>query len=98
MSIYRIDIDNTICKTDGDDYENAKPYKERIAIINKLYDEGNTIIYETARGQQTGKGYETLTRQQLKEWGAKFHTVTWKNYADHYVEDHNLSINELFKL
>ena len=46
---YCFDIDNTICITEGTDYENSKPIKERIEIINALKDEGNTIIFFTAR-------------------------------------------------
>ena len=38
MIIY-VDIDETICETASDrNYVNAKPLKERIAKINKLYD------------------------------------------------------------
>ena len=32
MKIY-VDIDNTICITEGTDYENSKPIKERIRVI-----------------------------------------------------------------
>ena len=41
---YVFDIDGTLCtKTDGD-YTKAEPYKNRIKTINRLYDEGKTII------------------------------------------------------
>ena len=43
MKIY-VDIDNTICKTLGMDYENAKPIKKNIDKINNLYNQGNEII------------------------------------------------------
>ena len=47
---YCIDIDGTICTpTVGRDYHKAEPWKDRIAKINKLYDEGHYIIYFTAR-------------------------------------------------
>ena len=49
---YCIDIDGTI-GTPGTcrecQYEGATPKKDRIKVINKLYDEGNYIIYFTAR-------------------------------------------------
>ena len=49
--IYVIDIDGTICTTaTNNDYNNCAPYDARIDKINELYDEGNTIIYQTARG------------------------------------------------
>jgi hydroxymethylpyrimidine pyrophosphatase-like HAD family hydrolase len=47
MVVY-VDIDGTICSQE-EDYSNAKPYRERIQKINKLYDDGNEIIYWTAR-------------------------------------------------
>ena len=47
--IFCFDIDNTICKTKGKNYKNAKPYKDIIKIINKLYNNGHTIKIFTAR-------------------------------------------------
>ena len=53
MIIY-VDIDETICtKSEDLNYANAKPIRERIERINKLFDQGNTIIYWTARGTVT---------------------------------------------
>ena len=47
---YCIDIDGTICTpTVGRDYHKAEPWSDRIKVLNKLYDEGNHIIYFTAR-------------------------------------------------
>ena len=47
---YCIDIDGTICSaTTGRDYHKAMPWWDRIATINKLYDEGHNITYFTAR-------------------------------------------------
>lgn len=66
-----VDIDNTICETDGMDYENAVPKKDRIAMINKLADKGHTIIYWTARGTLSGQNWYNLTKTQLDDWGAK---------------------------
>ncbi len=97
MSIYICDIDNTICKTKGDDYENAKPYKKRIEKMNDLYEKGHTIIYETARGQQTGINWDSLTRRQFKEWGVKCLTLSEKHYADYYIDDHGVNAKEFFK-
>ena len=49
---YCFDIDGTIC-TPGTCgkcvYEGATPKRDRIAAVNKLYDEGHYIIYMTAR-------------------------------------------------
>jgi hypothetical protein len=95
--VYRIDVDNTICKTKGEDYENAKPYKDRIEQVNKLYNAGHTIIYETARGQVSGKNWIDFTRKQLREWGCKFKTVGEKKYADFIIDDKAINSNEFFK-
>lgn len=73
MIIY-VDIDETICVTPGDlDYTKAQPIEKNIKKINKLYDEGNTIIYWTARGSGTGLNWYDVTGAQLDKWGAKYH-------------------------
>jgi hypothetical protein len=73
MIIY-VDIDETICLTPCSlDYTKAQPIEKNIEKINKLYDEGNTIIYWTARGSGTGLNWYDVTGAQLKEWGAKYH-------------------------
>ncbi len=50
MKIY-VDLDGTLCEKTkgGDEYITAKPIKERIEKINKLYDQGNEIFIYTAR-------------------------------------------------
>ena len=49
--IFCFDIDGTICSTVNDgDYTKAEPFHDRILKINKLYEDGNTIIFNTARG------------------------------------------------
>ena len=52
MKIY-VDIDNTICKTEGTDYKSAMPIKSNIKKINNLFEKGHEIIYWTARGTVT---------------------------------------------
>jgi len=49
--VYVFDIDGTICtKAVEFDYDACEPIRERIGAINRLYDQGNTIIFQTARG------------------------------------------------
>ena len=74
MIIY-VDIDGTICETEGSDYINAKPRSEQIYKINKLYDKGWEVTYWTARGGFTGLDYYNLTKSQLDEWDAKYHDL-----------------------
>jgi len=73
MLIY-VDIDGTICEGDSG-YINSIPIIENIQKINKLYDEGNTIVYWTARGKASGIDWSELTTYQLIKWGCKFHDI-----------------------
>ena len=75
MKIY-VDIDNTICKTEGTDYKSAMPIKSNIEKINNLFDEGHEIIYWTARGTVTRINHYDLTLSQLKKWNCKFHSLS----------------------
>lgn len=75
MIIY-IDIDETIANTPDDrDYSLAQPILENINKANKLYDDGNTIIYWTARGSVTGLDWKEVTENQLISWGVKYHDL-----------------------
>ena len=48
---YVFDIDGTLCTKATDfDYDGSEPIQERIDVVNRLYDEGHTIIMQTARG------------------------------------------------
>jgi len=69
-----VDIDGTICNSDNG-YVNAIPIVEHIEKINKLFDEGHTIIYWTARGGHSKVDYTELTTKQLEEWNCKFHNL-----------------------
>ena len=98
MIIY-VDIDETICYTPDDrDYSKAVPIKERIIKINKLYNEGNTIIYGTARGGQTGVDWSAVTKKQFKDWGVKHHDLMFgKPSYDLFIDDKNINAKEFFK-
>lgn len=95
MVIY-IDIDNTICKTkDTSNYSKSKPIKKNINKANKLYDEGNTIIYWTARGCVTGINWRKITEKQLKDWGVKYHELKMdKPYYDIFIDDKNINTKD----
>jgi histidinol phosphatase-like enzyme len=98
-----VDIDETICFYEEDitldgkkDYDKAIPSYTNIEKINKLYDEGNTIIFWTARGSRSGIDWTEFTKNQLSEWGVKFHEVRCdKPYYDQFVEDRSIRIEEL---
>ena len=74
MKIY-VDIDNTICKTHGNDYHNAKPLQNKINKVNAMFEEGHHITYWTARGGTSGIDWTDFTREQLEGWGCKFHKL-----------------------
>jgi histidinol phosphatase-like enzyme len=93
---YVFDIDGTICYTTGSDYENSVPIKERIDRINVLYDAGNTIVFQTARGMGRSDNcaafaiaaFKELTEKQLKVWGVKYHDLfLGKPSGDIYIDD-----------
>ena len=95
---YCFDIDNTICITEGTDYENSKPIKERIEIINALKDEGNTIIFFTARGFVSKKDFLELTKSQLNKWGLKYDKLYMgKPDADYYIDDKAVKDSDFFE-
>lgn len=96
--IYYVDIDNTICNTGYGDYEAATPYYDRITKINKLFDEGHTVVYWTARGTMTGYDWRKLTEQQLQQWGCKYHELKMKKpYWDVFIDDHNINSEDFFQ-
>ena len=90
--IYMIDIDQTICLTpklnDVHRYDMSIPFYHRIEEINKLYDQGHTIIYWTARGSGSGIDWTELTNKQLNDWGCKFHEVRLRKPSyDVWIDD-----------
>ena len=103
MKVIYVDIDETICRREKStdfgvvhDYKKAKPIKENIEKINKLYDEGHTIVYWTARGSRKQIDWTNLTSHQLFEWGAKYHELKVdKPLYDLFIEDKSLRIEEL---
>ena len=97
MKIIYVDIDETICKTSEDrKYENSEPIQQNIDKINKLYDEGNTIVYWTSRGSRKQINWYDLTHTQLIEWGVKFHELRVdKPYYDLFIDDKTLRIEEI---
>jgi len=99
---YIVDLDGTLCENipnDGGDVYSVKPYLERIEKLNKLYDEGNMIIIDTARGSQTGFDHHKQTGKQLKNWGIKYHILRTgtKFFGDKYIDDKGISDIDFFK-
>ena len=103
---YVIDIDGTICDWEpGRDYTLSQPFEARIKVLNKLYDQGHTIKYFTARGMgryagRSDKAIESfyaITETQLDRWGCKYHQlILGKPSADYYIDDKGIEANEFF--
>ena len=94
--IIRVDIDNTICKTVDGNYENATPIRENIEKINKLYKNGNTIIYWSSRGTLSGIDWFEMTKKQLMDWGCLYHQLElMKPFYDLLICDRSIRIEEL---
>ena len=100
MIIY-VDIDDTIASCAAEhkgQYDKAAPIPERIEKINRLYDEGNTIVYWTARGTMTGVNWFRVTLKQLIDWGCKFHELRMNKPAyDIFIDDKNVNSVDFFK-
>ena len=88
---YCFDIDNTIC-SGGVPYEEAKPFPKVVKRINELYDEGHHIIISTSRGHWSGENWLEFTKQQLDEWGVKYHKIQvgQKPGVDVFVDDKSI--------
>ena len=93
--IFCFDIDNTFCKTKGNQYEKSKPVYNAIKTINKLYENGHTIKIFTAR--YMGRNNDNIKnkkkiylkiKKQIDGWGIKYNKlIISKPSADIYVDD-----------
>ena len=103
--IYVFDIDGTICTNTNGNYENAKPLLKRIKKVNDLYEDGNKIIFMTARGMgrsgnsaaYANKAFYEFTKRQLEEWGVKYHSLfLGKPSGDVYIDDKGINDEDFF--
>lgn len=104
QKIYCIDIDGVLTvpfnfkgiSSDeyGEAYKIQQPNMEIINKVNVLYDNQHIIILHTARWHQDFD----ITEQWLNEHGVKYHhLVVGKPYADFYVDDKNVMINNFLE-
>lgn len=100
---YVFDLDNTLCDTkknpDGNwDYNNSKPFEDRIKIVNELYENGHYIIIETARGSVSKKNWYEETYKQLVSYNLKFNELRTgvKFNADFFIDDKGINSNDFF--
>ncbi len=91
MIIY-IDIDNTIFNTSNMEYGNSTPIIDNIKKVNKLYEEGHTIIMWTARGTLSNNNFFQITYDQLINFNVKFHELRMGKPAyDLLIDDKSIN-------
>lgn len=95
MKIF-IDIDDTICELEEPgEYATARPIEAAIEKANKLYEDGHTIVYWTARGTVTGIDWRILTEKQFNDWGVKYHELRFGKPAyDIFIDDKNINASD----
>ena len=101
-----VDLDGTISYNPQEpgfadrhaDYSKAKPIPDRIAHINKLYEQGHSITIWTARGGVSGTDYYRMTEQQLEDWGVKYTDLQVGNkpHFDMYICDKSYNSETYF--
>ena len=109
--IFAFDLDDTLCFRDKNlehlgpkKYLHCVPIQSMIDIVNKLYDDGNTIYIYTARGMGQFNGdverckselYE-ITLNSLCEWGIKHHGLHMgKLHYDYLIDDKSIGLNTI---
>lgn len=94
--IYYIDIDDTICTlTESMNYSSARPIPRAIEKVNRLYEDGNKIVFWTARGTVSGIDWRELTAYQLASWGVKYHELKFGKPAyDFFIDDKNINSSD----
>jgi dTDP-glucose pyrophosphorylase len=101
--IFCFDIDKTLVY---DIYNNPKPIKNNVKILNNLFIDGHKIILHTARGMVSyNNDMDAIVENVLphilsvlKECGIPYHEIhLGKPYADYYVDDKSISIYNNFE-
>jgi trehalose-6-phosphatase len=99
VKTYCFDLDGTLCTITDAQYANAQPIRERIQVVNDLFDKGSKVIIHTARGSTTGIDWTDLTQHQLVTWNVKYHKLQLgKPFADVYIDDKGVKDSDFFEL
>ena len=104
-----IDLDNTICFSDGD-YSNAKPNYEVIDKVNSYKQQGFEIVISTSRNMRTYRNnigkINIHTLPVIIDWLEKHNVLfdeilvgkPWCGYDGFYVDDKAIRPNEFVNL
>ena len=72
MMRWCFDLDNTLVRTQGSDYENSTPIEAAIKKVQEYKRNGDHIIIMTARGYGSKKDWREFMEKQLLEFGIPF--------------------------
>ena len=72
MMRWFFDLDNTLVRTQGSDYENSTPIEAAIKKVQEYKRNGDHIIIMTARGSGSKKDWREFTEKQLLEFGIPY--------------------------
>ena len=108
MKTFVFDLDGTLCSTvSNGKYEEAQPCNNRIKTVNRLHEEGNSIIICTARGMgrynndaiAARSEFYNLTVKQLALWGVRYDEIhLGKPSGDLYIDDKAMRDDQFFKI
>jgi len=97
--VINFDIDGVLCNQVEGNYEDAKPNRPMIELVNRFYDRGCRIILHTSRFMGRTKGDaeaairmdHDFTCAQLKDWGVRYHELHMgKPRYDFVVDDRSV--------
>lgn len=96
MKRYCFDLDGTLVKTEGKDYEGSTPNDKAVAKVRHLYENGHYIIIMTARGASSGIDWREFTANQLTEFGISYHELILgqKPNADYFIDDKAIHVQD----
>ena len=72
MMRWCFDLDNTLVRTQGSDYENSTPIEAAIKKVQEYKRNGDHIIIMTASGSGSKKDWREFTEKQLLDFGIPF--------------------------
>jgi len=97
--IYLVDIDGTLCHTNGNDYENSIPNQTMIDQVNALSGAGHTIKIFTGRGSRSGRDWTTFTKNQLIQWKVNYHElIMGKPDCDIILDDKAVRVSPIIPM
>jgi len=96
MEVIRVDLDDTLCFSDGLNYLNAKPNQIMIDHINERKKNGDYIIIWSSRGVGRNIDLTEMTMKQLFKWNVEYDELHLdKPYYDKIICDKAVSPRDI---